>query len=57
VADLAEQDHRWSGGSLFVGVTQLESPDAGATLGRAREALRHGERRGGARVTMAEASA
>jgi GGDEF domain-containing protein len=53
VADLAARDHRWSGGSLFVGVTSLDNPDAGATLARARDALAQGEHRSGARVTMA----
>lgn len=52
VADLAGRDRRWSGGSLRVGVTPLESPDAEATLLRAREALARGERRGGATVTL-----
>ena len=57
VAELAGRDHRWSGGSLRVGVTPLESPDAGTTLGRARTALARGEGKGGARVTMVGASA
>jgi GGDEF domain-containing protein len=57
VAELAGRDHRWSGGSLCVGVTPLESPDAAATLRRARAAVERGERSGGARVTMAGASA
>src|SRR4051794_25020966 len=45
VAELAGQDHRWSGGSLRVGVTTLDNPDAGVTLSRARHALEQGERR------------
>jgi GGDEF domain-containing protein len=53
VTELAGRDHRWSGGSLRVGVTPLESPDAAAILGRARGALEHG---GGAAVTMKVAS-
>lgn len=56
VAELAARDHRWSGGSLCVGVTTLEGPDAGAALGRARAAVESGERRGGAQVTMADAA-
>ena len=53
VAELVARDHRWSGGSLCIGVTPLETPDANATLGRAREALKRGD---GAGVTMASAS-
>lgn len=53
VADLAERDHRWEPGSLRVGVTPLDAPEAGPILGRAREALQRGEREGGTRVTMA----
>jgi GGDEF domain-containing protein len=56
VADLAGRDRRWGGGSLYVGVTQLDSPDAGAILGRARDAVERGERQGGARVTMVGAA-
>jgi len=52
VEELAARDHRWSGGSLCIGVTPLETPDANVTLARAREALS----RGGAGVTMASAS-
>jgi hypothetical protein len=51
VADLAH-DHRWSGGTLCVGVTPLGTPDAAAILSRAREAVERGQRRGGAQVTM-----
>jgi GGDEF domain-containing protein len=57
VAELAERDHRWTGGSLCVGVTPLESPDAAAMLARAREALERAERQGGSQVAMAGASA
>ena len=53
VAALAERDHRWSEGSLCVGVTPLDTPEASAILERARDALERGERHGGARVTMA----
>src|SRR4051794_11281499 len=56
VAELAGQDHRWSRGSLRVGVTALDSPDAGATLSRARHAIEQVERRTGPGVTMANAS-
>jgi GGDEF domain-containing protein len=56
VAELAERDRRWTGGSLCVGVTPLESQDAAATLSRAREALDRAERQGGTRVAMAGAS-
>ena len=52
VAELAGRDHRWSGGSLCVGVTPLDTPDAAAILIRAREAVATGQRLGGAQVTM-----
>ena len=52
MAELAALDHRWSGGSLCVGVTPLDTPDAAAILIRAREAVERCERRGGAQVTM-----
>ena len=55
VAELAGRDHRWSGGSLRVGVTPLDAPDAAATLTRARDALDRGDRQG-ARVTMESAN-
>jgi GGDEF domain-containing protein len=55
VAELAERDHRWSGGSLCVGVAQLDTPDAAQMLARARAEVERGERRGGATVTMAGA--
>ncbi len=51
VAELAGRDHRWSSGSLRVGVTPLESPDAALILDRARRALERSER-SGERVTM-----
>jgi GGDEF domain-containing protein len=53
VAQLAGQDHRWSAGSLCVGVTPLESNQAAEVLDRARRALERGEQRGGGQVTMA----
>jgi GGDEF domain-containing protein len=56
VAELAEREHRWTGGSLCVGVTALESQDTAATLSRARAALDRAERLGGAQVAMAGAS-
>jgi GGDEF domain-containing protein len=56
VAQLAGRDHRWSPGSLCVGVTPLKTHQAAEVLDRARRALEHGERRGGGRVTMAAAS-
>jgi len=56
VAELAERDRRWTGGSLCVGVTPLESQDAATTLSRARGALERAERRGGGQVAMAGAS-
>jgi GGDEF domain-containing protein len=56
VAELAERDHRWSAGSLCVGVTSLDTPEATVILDRAREALERGEKRGGRRVTVSAAS-
>jgi GGDEF domain-containing protein len=53
VADLAGRDRRWDAGSLRVGVTPLETPDAGEVLARARAALERGEREDAAPVTMA----
>jgi len=53
VAELAGRDHRWDAGSLRVGVTGLDTPDAVVVLGRARAALRLGDREDGDRVTMA----
>jgi GGDEF domain-containing protein len=55
VADLAGRDRRWDAGSLRVGVTPLETPDAGKVLARARAALERGEREDAAPVTMATA--
>ena len=53
VAELAGRDRRWEAGSLRVGVTALESPDAAVVLARARSALERGAREGAAAVTMA----
>jgi GGDEF domain-containing protein len=53
VAELAGRDHRWDAGSLRVGVTALDTPDAVVILGRARAALSLGDREDGDRVTMA----
>jgi GGDEF domain-containing protein len=55
VADLAGRDHRWESGSLRVGVTPLDTPEAAVVLARARSALERGEREGAAAVTMAAA--
>jgi GGDEF domain-containing protein len=55
VAELAGRDHRWEAGSLRVGVTPLDSPEAAVVLARARAALERGEREGSAAVTMATA--
>jgi GGDEF domain-containing protein len=55
VANLAGRDHRWSDGSLRVGVAPLDSPDAATMLARARAAVASGERPGGRSVTMAGA--
>ncbi len=55
VAELAGRDHRWEAGSLRVGVTPLDSPEAAVVLARARAALERGEREGAAAVTMATA--
>jgi GGDEF domain-containing protein len=56
VAGLAERDHRWSSGSLCVGVTALETGNPGVILDRARSAVELGEQRGGGQVAMASAS-
>jgi GGDEF domain-containing protein len=53
VAELSGRDHRWSAGSLRVGVTPLDTAEAKVILNRARDALRRGEKHGGRRVTMA----
>jgi GGDEF domain-containing protein len=53
VAELAGRDRRWSGGSLCVGVTPLDTAEAKAVLNRARDALDRGEELGGRRGTMA----
>jgi GGDEF domain-containing protein len=53
VRELAGRDHRWGDGSLCVGVTPLWTDEPTAILGRAREALERGERRGGGQVMMA----
>jgi GGDEF domain-containing protein len=53
VAELAGRDRRWEAGSLRVGVTPLDGPDAGKVLARARAALERGQREGAAPVTMA----
>jgi GGDEF domain-containing protein len=55
VAELAGRDRRWAPGSLRVGVTPLDSPEAAVVLARARGALERGERDGGGAVTMAPA--
>src|SRR5215208_2593158 len=39
VAELAGRDHRWSEGSLCIGLTPLVTPDATTILTRARDAL------------------
>jgi GGDEF domain-containing protein len=52
VSELAGRDHRWSGGALRIGVTSLDTPDAGTILSRARAAAEHG----GDSVTMAPAA-
>ena len=57
VAELAGRDHRWSEGSLCIGLTPLVTPDATTILTRARDALERGERRGGEQVTVATSSA
>jgi len=56
VAELAGRDHRWSEGSLCVGLTRLVTPEAATILGRARDALERGEQRGGGQVTVANQS-
>jgi GGDEF domain-containing protein len=55
VRELAGRDHRWSGGSLSVGVTPLWADEPAAIIARARAALERSERLGGARVMMATA--
>jgi GGDEF domain-containing protein len=44
VTELAGRDRQWEAGSLRVGVTPLDTPDAGEVLARARAALARGER-------------
>jgi GGDEF domain-containing protein len=55
VAELAGRDHRWSAGSLCVGVTPLDTPEAAVILDRARDAIKRGET-DGQQVTLAAAS-
>jgi GGDEF domain-containing protein len=55
VAELAGRDRQWEAGSLRVGVTPLDSPDATVVLARARAALARGERQGSP-VSMATPS-
>jgi len=52
VSELVGRDHRWSAGSLCVGVTPLDTPEAGVILERARNAIVQGETQGRP-VTMA----
>jgi GGDEF domain-containing protein len=52
VRELAGRDHRWSGGSLCIGVTPLWTDEPGAILNRARQALERGEKHGGSQVMM-----
>jgi GGDEF domain-containing protein len=44
VAELAGRDRQWEAGSLRIGVTPLDSPDAGVVLARARAARLAGPR-------------
>ncbi len=53
VRELAARDHRWSGGSLSVGVAPMWTDEPQAILERARAALERAERRGGGAVMMA----
>jgi hypothetical protein len=53
VAELAGRDGQWEAGSLRVGVTPLDTPDAAKVLARARSALERREREGAAAVTVA----
>jgi GGDEF domain-containing protein len=55
VAELAGRDRQWEAGSLRVGVTPLDSPDAAVVLARARAALARTERED-ASVSMASPS-
>jgi diguanylate cyclase len=56
VRELAGRDHRWSGGSLSVGVTPMWTDEPAAILERARAALERAERHGGGQVMMAAAT-
>jgi GGDEF domain-containing protein len=56
VRELAGRDHRWSGGSLSVGVTPMWTDEPSAILERARAALERAERHGGGQVMMATAT-
>jgi diguanylate cyclase len=53
VRDLAGRDHRWSGGSLSVGVAPMWTDEPQAILDRARAALGRAVELGGGQVMMA----
>jgi GGDEF domain-containing protein len=55
VRELAGRDHRWSGGSLSVGVSPLWTDEPVEIIGRARAALERSEKHGGGQVMMATA--
>jgi GGDEF domain-containing protein len=55
VRELAGRDHRWTGGSLCVGVAPLWTDEPPVILDRARQALERGEQHGGGQVMMATA--
>ncbi len=55
VRELAGRDHRWSTGSLSVGVTPLWTDEPAAIIARARTALERSGSDGAARVVMATA--
>jgi GGDEF domain-containing protein len=55
VRELAGRDHRWSGGSLSVGVAPLWTDEPAEIIGRARAALERSEKHGGGQVMMATA--
>jgi GGDEF domain-containing protein len=56
VRELAARDHRWSGGSLSIGVTPMWTDEPPAILERARAALERADKLGGGQVMMATAT-
>ena len=53
---LAKRDHRWSGGSLIIGVAPMWTEEPQIILDRARAALDRAAKLGGSQVMMATAT-